>query len=1006
MIRGAFIGIDRHADPLIRDLGGAARDAKALWALFSDSVADLHASLLIDGGATLDAVRTALDETLGAAGDADVVLLSFAGHGTPDHRLVMADSETARLTDTTLDMGDLAARFRTTKARAVILLLDCCFSGGAPARVLDFGYVTRDLGAPLEEIAGKGRLLFAASAQNEPALEDPRDRHGLFSKALIECLVARPDGINVMALVEEVTRDVAANALRLGYTQTPTMFGHVEGELTLPSGRRGKHYHGLFPELAPVVTSGDLMELPAFGIPLAVAKAWQKQYPGGLNNLQVAALNEHGALSGRSLLVVAPTSAGKTFIGEMAAIKAMAEGRRAIFLLPYKALVNEKYEDFSALYGEELGLRVVRCSGDWQDQVGDVLRGKFDIAFFTYEKFLGLCVAFPHILHQLGLVVLDEAQFITDAGRGMAVELILTNLVSARRRGVAPQLVALSAVIGNTNNLEQWLDCNLLTTTERPVPLTQGVIDRSGAWQFRTESGETGTEQFLDRYAIQQRRGEPSSQDIIVPLIRHLVGRGEKVIVFRNQRGSSAGCAEYLAAELGLPAATGVIESLPEGDPSSASPRLRQTLEGGVAFHMSDLNREERVAIERGFRARDGGIHVLVATSTVAAGINTPASTVIIVETHFPGPGEPEPYTVAQFRNMAGRAGRLGYEKEGKAIAIAPSVYDRNRIFETYVEGTPEPMRSSFDSRQPGTWLMRLLAQVKSVPRASVIELIANTYGGFLAILRNPRWREAMATSIEDLLARMIRDGLIEEEGGNLCLSILGRACGESPLSLESSLRLVEMLQRLGGEKVPLEDLLALTEALPERDEDYTPQNRHGEPRWAQDAARRFGNSVVRLMRHRAESDKAHYARCKRALIVADWIAGVGISDIETGYSTHPRFYRVAAGDIRGFADGTRFLFESVQRISAIVTANANDPGEVETLLKRLDLGLPAGALPLTELPVRLDRGHVLALWRAGLGTADAVAAAGVDRLLALIGGRAKTLLRRLEAEVPASSAS
>jgi helicase len=1006
MIRAAFIGIDRHADPLIRDLSGAARDAKALWALFSDSVADLNAPVLTDADASLDGVRRVLDETLGAASDEDVVLLSFAGHGTPDHRLVMADSEAARLTETTLDMGDLAARFRASRARVVILLLDCCFSGGAPARVLDLGYVARDLGTPLADIAGNGRILFAASAQDEEALEDPRDRHGLFSKALIQCLLARPEGVNVMALVEEVTRGVAANALRLGYVQTPTFFGHIEGELILPAGRRGTHYHALFPELAPVMTSGDILELPAFGIPSEVAQAWQEQYPAGLNNLQVAALNEHGVLSGRSLLVVAPTSAGKTFIGEMAAIKAVGEGRRAVFLLPYKALVNEKYEDFSALYGDRLGLRVARCSGDWQDQVGDVLRGKFDIAFFTYEKFLGLCVAFPHILNQLGLVVLDEAQFITDAGRGMAVELILTNLVSARRRGVAPQLVALSAVIGNTNRLEQWLDCGLLTTTERPVPLTQGVLDRSGAWQFRTETGETGTAQLLERGSIYQRRAKPSSQDVIVPLIRELVGRGEKIIVFRNQRGSSAGCAEYLAGELGLAPAAAVIETLPEADPSSVSPRLRRTLEGGVAFHMSDLSREERVAIERGFRARDGGIHVLVATSTVAAGINTPASTVVIVETSFPGAGEPQPYTVAQFRNMAGRAGRLGYESEGKAIAIADTGFDRNRLFQKYIEGAPEPMRSSFNSREPGTWLMRLLAQVKSVPRASVIELIANTYGGFLAILRDPAWREAMGARMTDLLDRMIRDGLIDEEGGDLRLSILGRACGESPLSLESAMRLVEMLRRLGGEVVPLQDLLAMSEALPERDEDYTPQNRHGEPRWAQDASRRFGNSVVRLMRYGAESDKVFYGRCKRALIVADWIDGVGTHDIENGYSTHPMFYHVGAGDIRGFSDGVRFLFESVQRIASIVTGNANDPGEVEALLKRLDLGLPAEALPLTALPLRLDRGDILALWREGLTTADAVAATSAERLRLLIGSRAAPLLLRLEVAVPAAGAA
>ncbi|WP_240538281.1 helicase-related protein [Bradyrhizobium yuanmingense] len=96
------------------------------------------------------------------------------------------------------------------------------------------------------------------------------------------------------------------------------------------------------------------------------------------------------------------------------------------------------------------------------------------------------------------------------------------------------------------------------------------------------------------------------------------------------------------------------------------SGRLRRSLEGGVAFHNGDLTRDERVAVERGFGRSDGGIHVLVATSTVAAGVNTPASTVIIVETAFPGGGEPTPYTVAQFKNMAGRAGRLGYEPKEK----------------------------------------------------------------------------------------------------------------------------------------------------------------------------------------------------------------------------------------------------------------------------------------------------------------------------------------------------
>jgi hypothetical protein len=356
LIRAAFIGVDRHQDPLIRDLNGAARDASALWAVLSDSIDGLAASLITDEAANLQAVIAALDDTLGAAGEDDVVLLSFAGHGTPDHRLVLADTRVDDLLGTTLDMAQLAERFRTSHARAVLLLLDCCFSGGAPARVLDLGLVPRDIGVPLAEVAGQGRVLFAASAPDEAALEDPQTRHGLFTKAILDCLLASEEPVSVIGLVDQVVRLVRADANRFGYDQTPVIFGHVEGELTLPAGRRGKNYFALFPERGSAKTTGDFDDLAAYGIPVEVLAAWRDRFDNGLNALQIAAVNEHGVLDGNSLLVVAPTSAGKTFVGEMAALKAITEGRKAVFLLPYKALVNEKYEDFSAIYGERLNL--------------------------------------------------------------------------------------------------------------------------------------------------------------------------------------------------------------------------------------------------------------------------------------------------------------------------------------------------------------------------------------------------------------------------------------------------------------------------------------------------------------------------------------------------------------------------------------------------------------------------------------------------------------------------
>jgi helicase len=299
-----FIGIDRYKDSRIRDLTGAKRDATALWALFSDTLQDKNSRLLTDDAASLANIAGLLDDTLGRATEDDVVILSFAGHGSPDHRLVVSDSDFENIGPTTLDMAEIAKRFRETKAKAVLLLLDCCFSGGAPARVLENAAVARDAGTPLGEIAGRGRILFSASNTDEPALEDPTTRHGLFTKSIIDNLLAATDNLSAVALVDAVVRDVRAAAAKFGRIQTPVMLGHIEGELSLPQLRPGANFQQSFPELTAIKVSANFADLTAYGIDAAVTAEWTIRYPAGLNALQLKAINEYAVLSGESLLVI------------------------------------------------------------------------------------------------------------------------------------------------------------------------------------------------------------------------------------------------------------------------------------------------------------------------------------------------------------------------------------------------------------------------------------------------------------------------------------------------------------------------------------------------------------------------------------------------------------------------------------------------------------------------------------------------------------------------------
>ena len=984
-LRAVFIGINKYRDPSIPELTGATNDATALWALFKDSVDGIADERLLDERATAGSIRTALDLSLGVATEDDTVIVFFAGHGTRGHQLVPYDADLTAVDHTTIPMQELADRLKASAARACVIILDCCFSGEAPARVIDGLPVARAPVLGVTDLAGEGCVVLAAAKDDQEALEF--GQHGLFTAALLRVVRGDLGWTDIGVLMERITREVRAEASRTGHDQTPVWAGLVKGGIGIPPLRPGRVFGAEFPNTAGIRIGSDIAELSTFAIPQPVLEAWGTRF-SELNNLQLSAVNDYRVLDGQPLLVVAPTTSGKTFVGEMAAARAIADGRKAVFLLPFKALANEKFEEFGDLYGQGLDLRVVRCTGDYTDQSEPFVKGQYDIAILTFEMFLGLSLAVPTLLSKIGLVVLDEAQFVTDPTRGIGVELLLTNLLAARKRGVQPQVVALSAVIGEVNHFDGWLGCQTLATNVRPVLLVEGVLDRSGTYQYLDVDGQEQTEQLLQPHEIVQRKAKPGSQDVIVPLIRKLVGQGEQVLIFRNRKGPSSGCANYLAASLELPPASKALAALPDRDLSRTSAALRRALEGGTGFHTSDLSREERIIVERAYRDRKGHIRALVATSTVAAGVNTPAETVVIVETEFPG-RPPQPYTVADYKNMAGRAGRLGLANQGRSIMLAENHLQRARLFAHYVRGQPEPIRSSFDPQELDTWVLRLLAQVQEVPRDAVVTLLANTYAGYMETRASASWEPQMRVRVESLLERMLTLGLLDEELGFVRLSLLGRACGKSHIKFRSAMRLVEVLRGQSTSR-PLTAgmLLALVHTLPELDDAYTPIFRKGqrEAAWQHQVSQHYGLETATALRWRALDLLTYYARCKRVAVLRDWTAGVPISEIESSFTVNP-FHRIGAGDIRGFAEFARFHLAAAFEIADVLLVGKGPSGdEVDTLLAQLEAGIPGGALGLLDLPIVLDRGSYLALHQAGLVRPADVWASTEERLSGIVG--------------------
>lgn len=176
-----------------------------------------------------------------------------------------------------------------------------------------------------------------------------------------------------------------------------------------------------------------------------------------------------GLLEGNHLLVCTPTASGKTLVAELSMVKSILEGKgKAIYIVPLKALANEKFKDFKKRYG--LFCNVALSIGDLDS--ADSYLETYDIIVCTAEKLDSLIRHHAPWLGRVATVVVDEVHLLNDPGRGPTLEILITML---RELIGDVQLVALSATIGNPEELAGWLDANLVIDNWRPVELKKGV---------------------------------------------------------------------------------------------------------------------------------------------------------------------------------------------------------------------------------------------------------------------------------------------------------------------------------------------------------------------------------------------------------------------------------------------------------------------------------------------------------------------------------------------------
>ncbi|MCP2166560.1 helicase [Goodfellowiella coeruleoviolacea] len=332
-----------------------------------------------------------------------------------------------------------------------------------------------------------------------------------------------------------------------------------------------------------------------------------------------------------NLLVVAPTGAGKTVIGMLAALRTVTEqGRKAAWLVPQRSLTDELDRELETW--RQRGLRVERLSGEYSVDVDRVREADLWVA--TTEKFEAICRAssLREALAEVGCLIVDEIHLLGDATRGPVLEALLARV---RDEGSGIRTVGLSATVSNAEQIAAWLRARLVRIAWRPSRLT---------WQLPVVASST------DWGLVETARTRLASA-----ITTRVAAEHGSVLVFCGSKRGVRRTALIIAAARGA--------DIHGVHPDDLDRLHRVCRSVGVGLHYKGW--DHRREAERAFRARD--IDVLVATSTLAAGVNLPARAVVVRDTQV-GLNSIDVATVQQ---MFGRAGRVGTgEAEGWAFLI------------------------------------------------------------------------------------------------------------------------------------------------------------------------------------------------------------------------------------------------------------------------------------------------------------------------------------------------
>jgi helicase len=688
-----------------------------------------------------------------------------------------------------------------------------------------------------------------------------------------------------------------------------------------------------------------------------------------------------GALEGRTLVLASPTASGKTLVAEFCALKHVLErDGKTVYLTPLRALASEKFEEFrkytAIVKANGRHVRVGISTGDYDS--ADQWLERYDVIITTNEKADSLLRHRAKWMEDISLVVADEVHLLNDSERGPTLEVVLARLLQ-----INPdiQILALSATIGNVQEIAEWLKADHITTEWRPVSLKEGVLLND---EIQYKDGDA-------------RKIEKKTRDGAINLVLNTIKTGGQALVFTSTRKSAVSLAKKMTGEiekaLSKPTRRALAHEadkiLAAGERTRLSESLAELVRCGVAFHHAGLGGGHRKVIEDSFR--QGRVKVLTATPTLAFGVNLPARMVVVQDykRYEAGYGW-YPINVLEYKQMAGRAGRPKYDKSGEAILIAKTADEADYLLQSYILARPERIWSRLA-------VERIL---RSHVLATIAADFAHTERGLYEFFGRTFYAhqydvDAIKSIIAKILKYLYDEEMIEVYGEDINATRFGKRVSDLYIDPASAVIIRDMLKpkstSLTQQELTELSLLHLIAHTPDMGPVLRPYSSE------------VDEIAVFMEQHREEfliappnewEDRIGYeeflGEVKTAMVLTGWIEERSEDEIIEKF-------RVQPGDLYRTLENAKWLLHATHEL-ALLFGNKQVPPQALQLMERVEKGVKKELLPIVKLEgVGRARGRIM--YNAGYKTIEDIKHAPLDELtnLPLIGPR---LARKIKEQV------